>query len=72
MDKTGHTILIGKFEKDNGVYYSNEYYKQPRHRKKVVIYSSEKKDNGVINKPDYNALEYIKCPSITKIENKGE
>lgn len=40
MDGTGHTTLIGKFEKDNGVYYSNEYYKVQRHRRATTVYTS--------------------------------
>ena len=67
MDETGHTTLIGEFEKCNGVYYSNEYYKQPRQRRTVAVYSTTN-DNWVTNKPDYN-LEFTKYPNIKKIED---
>lgn len=41
MDGDGHTELIGDFVEDNGVYYSNNYFREDRY-KKVLPTSSRK------------------------------
>lgn len=64
MDSTGHTTLIGEFKKDNGIYYSNEYYKIDRERQRVTVYSSDKRE--ATKTSEYNFTHY---PNIKKIEN---
>lgn len=45
MDGDGHTELIGTFIQDNGVYYSNVYYKQDRYTKTKPVVDNTPADS---------------------------
>lgn len=62
MDDTGHTTLIGDFIEDDGIYYSNEYYKTKRQRKVVSVYTTTEK------KEDNKQISYNYYPNIKKVE----
>jgi predicted glutamine amidotransferase len=66
MDETGHTTLIGEFEKCNGVYYSNEYYKTERYRRAVVRYTTVDKEDDDKKVSPLDQLTYNHYPNINK------
>ncbi len=49
MDSDGHVELIGEFIKDNGIYYSNSYYKQDRIRHTTYSYNYSYNDKTKTN-----------------------
>lgn len=69
MDGDGHTELIGEFIEDNGVYYSNDYYKEDRYKR--VITTTPTYHKSTTKYTDEEILEeygsWVQCLNTDKL-----